>query len=409
MKTVQDLKENVSAILTGIDLDDVPDLYGSFERAVSTFIQKAPVLEASGRDPIMLFDGVTDYPAPATIMGGAIVDIRPQGIPRSPWDDVEKMPILRFDLSKNYVTPSGYRVTFESRTTEIIMRIAQNFAQKSVSLDSMTQTDGWTLSGDGNGLAADSTVYYQQPASLRFNLPAAGTQALMTKTLDNALDLSDYEGVGVAFLAIYMPNQNAALLPITSVRARIGSSATDYYEITETEGFLSAFYANDFLLVAFDLAGILPTDSPDFSAVDYIQIAINYNGTAVPNVRLGDFFISLPSAHEVLFYSPAVFMASDAQPSAEITTDEDTILFQNAAYNIYVQEAAREIAKNQGGDIASGLVAGIDLVLEGNPARGKLGLYSGYRGDNPSEELRQVGSYYDSPGPGYGYGNYQSD
>lgn len=399
MKTVADLKENVSAVLTGIDLDNVVNLYGSFERAVSTLIQKAPVLEASGRDPIMLYDNVTDYNAPDTIFGGALVDIRPQGIPRNAWDEVEKLPILRFDLSKQYQCPSGYRVTFESRKQDIIMRVAQNFAKKSITLDGMTDTDDWTLSGNATGLAQDTTVFYHEPGSLRFNLTAAGTQALMTKTLDNALDLTDYEGVGVAFLAIYMPNQTAAPAPITSVSAKIGSSATDYYQVTATEGFLGAFYANDFLLIAFDLAGVAATGSPDFSAVDYIQVAINFNGTAVANVRLGDFFISLPSAHEVLFYSPAVFVNGDSDASAEITSDEDVILFHNASYNIYVQEAAREVAKNQGGALASGLIASIDLVLEGNGGN-KLGLFGQFRGDNPSEELRTVGSYYDSAGPG---------
>lgn len=402
MPTVADLKEDVSAILTGIDLDDVPNVYGSFQRAVSTLIQKAPVLEASGRQSIMLYDGVTDYTGPDTMFGGALVDIRPQGVPRSPWEDVEKMPILRFDLTKNYITPSGYRVTFETRKEVFIMRIAQNFAQQQISLDSMTDSTGWMLGGNGTGLAQDSTVYYHQPASLRFNLPAAGSQATMTKTLTNALDLTSYEGVGVAFLAIYMPNQNG-VVPITSVAVKIGSSASDYFQVSETEGFLGAFYANDFLLIAYDLAGVAATGAPDFSAVDYLEVLINYNGTAVPNVRLGDFFIALPSAHESLFYSPAVFVHDGGDASAEITDDDDTIIFRNAAYNIYVQEAAREVAKNQGGDIGSGIIQQIDVVLEGSG--NKLGLYSQYRGDNPSEELRQIGSYYESNGPGaYGRG-----
>lgn len=394
MPTVADLREDVSAILTGVDLDEVPNLYGSFERAVSTFIQKAPVLEASGRDPIMLYDRVTDYLAPETIFGGALIDVRPQGVPRNAWDDVEKMPILRFDLSKNYQTPSGYRVTFESRKQTLIMRIAQDFAQKSITLDTMTQTDGWVLSGNATGLAQDTTVFYHQPASLRFNLTNAGSVAAMTKTLTNALDLSSYEGVGVAFLAIYMPISTA----ITSVQAKIGSSPTDYYAITETAGFLGSFYSNDFFLIAFDLAGIAATGSPDFSSVDYIQVTLNFNGTAVPNVRLGDFFISLPSAHEVLFYSPAVFVSGTNDASTYISNDQDTILFHPASYNIYVQEVAREVAKNQGGEIGSGIIQAIDLVLEGTG--NKLGLYGQFRGDNPSEELRQIGSYYDSPGPG---------
>ncbi len=245
MKTVADLKENVGAVLTGIDLDQVPDLYGSFERAVATFIQKADVPEASGREPIMLYDGVDTYLAPDAIFAGSLIDIRPQGIERQTFDGVEKMPIMRFDQQKR-ITPSGYKVTFESRRTTRLMRIAQNYARQKITIDSLSDTDGWVLSGDGTGLTEDNTVYYHQPASLRFNLPAAGSQALLTKTLDNPLDLSEYEGVGVAFLAIYMP----AVVPITSVALRLGSSSGAYYEISETEGFLGAFYVNDFLLIA---------------------------------------------------------------------------------------------------------------------------------------------------------------
>lgn len=391
-KTVSDLKQNVSAILTGIDLEEVLDLYGSFERAVSTFIQKADVLEASGRQPIMLYDRVTDYLAPPTIFGGALIDIRPQGIERNTWDDVQKVPIMRFDQTKCW-TPSGYRVAFEDHIGTRIMRIAQNFAQQSITIDSMSDLSGWVLGGNGTNLALDNTVYYHQPASLRFNLPASGTTATLTKTLTTPLNLSSYQGVGVVFFAVYMPQAT----PITNVVLHLGSSPTDYYAITQTQGFLGAFYVGDFFLMAFDLAGVAPgSGTPNFAAVNYVQLTFNYNGTEVPNVRAGDLFISLPSPHEVLFYSAAVFLPNaSTTASAEITADTDKLLFHLAAYNIYVQEAAREIAKNEGGDIGSGLIQGIDLVLEGNEASGKLGLYQSFRGDNPSEEIREVGNWYD--------------
>ncbi len=393
LNTVGQLKLDVSRILTGIDLDEVQDVERSFQTAVSTTIQKAPILEASGRDPIMLYDRVTTYNAPDTIFGGALIDIRPQGINRQPWDDVEKQPMMRFDLNKQWVVPSGYKVTFESRKKDILMRIAQDFAAQAITLDSMDDTDGWALSGDATGLAKDSTVFYHSPASLRFNLTASGLSATMVKTLDNALDLTTYEGVGVVFLAIYMPNQNA-VSPITNITAIIGSSNGDYSYLTVTEGFIGSFYADDFLLVAFDLSQAGTAGAPDYSKINYLEVDIDFDGTATPNVRLGDFFVALPSNHEVLFYSPAVFVHNDGTASAIITDDTDEILFHPAAYNIYVQEAAREVAKNEGGDISSGLISNIDLVLEGN-GRNKVGLYAQFRGDNPSEELRQVGSYYD--------------
>lgn len=391
LKTVDDLKTNVSSILTGIDLDQVIDLEGSIERAVSTFIQKADVLEASARLPIMLYDRVFDYGGLDDIFGGALIDLRPQGIDREVWEDVVKIPINRFDRTK-IITPSGYRVTFEQRSTQLITRIAQDFAETGITIDGMSSTDGWAVGGDGSGLALDQTVYYHQPGALRFNLAAEGSQATLTKTLDNPLELSAYSGVGVVFLAVYMPNASSSLISsITSLVLRIGSSDSAYYSVSNTEGFTGAFYANDYFLVPFDLAGAIATGSPDMSAAQYVQLIVNYDGTAMANMRMGDLFIALPSPHEALYYSPAVFV-HDGVASAEITDGNDTIKFRSASYNIFVQEAAREIAKNQGGDVGSGLVKSIDLVLDGVP--GKPGLYTRFIGDNPSEEIRQTGNYY---------------
>lgn len=104
--TVEDLQNNVSAILTGIDLTEVNDLFGCFSRAASTLIQQADVPEASGRTPFFLYYGVTDYPVGSTIFGQALVDIRPQGQNRQPWDTVEKTYISRFDRYKSWQVPS---------------------------------------------------------------------------------------------------------------------------------------------------------------------------------------------------------------------------------------------------------------------------------------------------------------
>lgn len=406
MKTVADLRTNVEAILTGVDLDDVPDLYGSFERAVSTLIQKADILEASGREPITLYDRVFDYLAPTNIFGGALIDIRPQAVDTNGWNlDVQKMPIKRFNQTK-WITPSGYTVTFEfdPQSGMLIMRVAQNTTTQALTVADMGQDDDWTVGGTISNLTTDSTNFYTSPGSLRFLLSTGvGT---LTTTLSQALDITQYEDVGVAFLAIQIP-QGTDPTDLTSISLSLGSSALNYDMVTETEGFLGAWVAGEWLLVAFDFASAVSTGTPDWGAIDYVALDLTASANIV-NMRLGALWIALPTPNQVLYYSPAIFKTSaSATPSVEISSDNDLITLRPASYNIYVQEAAREVAKNEGGDISSGLIAGIDLVLEGNGEK-KLGLYQGYRGDNPSEELRQVGSYYDSPGPG-AYGGTSGD
>lgn len=534
-RTVSDLRENVSAILTGADLDLVNNLYGAFERAAGVMVQKADVPETMVRQSLMLYNGVTDYAPTENMFGAALIDLRPQGIEPSTGHNVKKTFIVEFDGAPNRV-PSGYLVSFEYRKGDPIMRIAQGRTTPRVVLDPMTDTTGWSVAGDANTLLLDTTVYYHQPAALRFNLAAGGTQGTLEKTLDNPLDLSSYEGVGVIFLAAYFPDASV----ISSVTMRLGSDSANYYEVTVTEGFLGALYSNDYQLIAFNLANATTVGSPDITAIQYVDVITNYlggsptygselvtngtfdgsdtgwtadagwaygsnnevftggvankllsqpitfelktyayefdavintgelaldlydnlltpmqaqqvavanstghysgqidisfdiytqlvfvtqpnfdgsitnvsiqevisEGTAQNNVRYGDLFISLPSPHEALFYSAAVFLAT--QPEADdysiyITNDQDEIIFRDAAYNIFQYEAARAVAQNQGAGIGSATIAGIDQVLEGGANGRPMGLYTGYRGDNPSEELRQVGSYYDGiqDGPGY--------
>lgn len=391
--TVEDLQNNVGAILTGLDLNEVNDLFGCFARAASTLIQQADVPEASARTSFFLYDRVTDYPAGGTIFGNALVDIRPQGQNREPWDTVQKTFIERFDRYKCWKVPSGYLVTFEYYQGTPILRINSAKAQQALQLSSMSATTGFTAGGNASGLAVDTTVYWQQPGALRFNLAASGSEGTLSYTLPTGqpnIDLTSYIGVGVAFVPVMLPAAGA----VTSIKLRVGSSAANYYEVTVTAPFIGAFIANTFQLVAFDLANATTHGSPVATqAGNYFEILVEYNGTALPNVRMGGLWISLPTAQEMLYYSSAIFQQGTSAPSATINTAADVIILGEPAYNLYVRECARAVALQQGGALGGGVISQLDLELEGD-GRNKIGLYQKFRGSNPSEELRVVGNWY---------------
>lgn len=389
--TVADLENDVAGHLTGLDLTEVNNLFGAFQRSAVTLIAKAKPPETSNRQPIMLYDGVNDYSPSNLFFDETLIDIRPQGTDRQVEDDARKTYMERFDRVKNRV-PYGYLVTFEYRNGSQIMRISQKKATARILIDSMSVTTGWTAAATASGLAQDSSFFYTQPASLRFNMAASVTPGTLTKTLTTALNLTAYAGVGVAFLALELPSS----VPLASIKLRIGSSAANYYEVTATQGFLGAFYASEFQLVAFDLATATQTITPPVAtAINYVQLIFTTNGTAMSNVRVGNLFISLPSPHLVLFHSAAVFLADEAGslPSATISDVDDTILLNDGAYNIYQRECARTIAQQQGGEAGMGLVGALNAELDGMGGD-DIGLYGAYRGSNPSQELRTVGNYY---------------
>lgn len=412
-KTVEDLQNDVTSILTGLDLSDVINLFGDFERAVSTFIQKADVPEASGREPFFLYDGVTDYNPTTTIFGAALVDLRPQGQNREPWDGVVKTYVAQFDRTKSWKTPSGYLVTFEYFNGNPIMRVNSAKAPQRLILDSMSQTNGWATGGSASGLAVDQTVYWQQPGTLRFNLAASGSEGTLSKTIASPnIGLSAYIGVGVAFIPVMMPA--AAIGHVTAIKLKIGSDIHNYYEMTQTIPFaFEEAIANFFQLWAFDMSTATTVGVPvAASAGNYFEVLVEYDGTAITNLRMGGLWVSLPSPQEMLFYSTAVFQGANATtPSKTITDATDVIIFGDPAYNIYVREAAREVARSQGGTLGSGVIAQIDQELNG--VRGddmNPGLYAKFRGSNPSEELRTVGNwYYDGSDGGNNYGGKDND
>jgi len=389
LHTVSQLKDSIAGMLSGIDINNVDDLNGCLERAAREMVQKADIPEASGIQNITLYNGVYNYLCDTTIFGTAIVDIRPQGITRSVNDFVYKKPQELFDRVKGYL-PNGTMATFEYSNGVPIIRIESTQTIPKVELDTMSSTTGWTAGGSASGLTQDTAVYYQQPASLRFTLTGSSTGTL-TKTLSSSLSISSYEDVGVAFLAIRIPD-GATASNLTSIALRLGSSDSAYDEVSDTDGFLGAWVAGEWLLVAFDFASSTSTGTPDWSAIDYIQVRLAHTGTFT-NFRVGGLWISQPSPSQIVFQSAAIFIPSGSTTAlTTITANTDTIILNDPAYTIYEYEGAVAVLLQTGASESSPILQSFKNKLYGEGS--DSGLYVHYRGDNPSEELRTVGNYY---------------
>lgn len=387
MKTVADIKQSVAGLVTGTGLDESGDIDGALERSVREMSQQAYVPEASDYRQFMLFDGVFDYLAPDRIFGSSFVDLRPQGVSRAPFDYAYKVPVATFDRTKCVAPSTGINVTFEWRKGVPIMRLATFNAIPRAILDPMNSTTGWAASGTASGLALDSTVYYEQPASLRFNVAGAGA-GILSKTLSSAVDMSSYQGVGTVFVALRI-NSDADLANFTSLTMRIGSDSSNYSSVTSAQGFLGAIGSERFLLVAFDLSTVTNTGNPNYSSIKYLYAAVNHTGS-MSNVRLGYFFASLPLPYELLFKTAAVFL-SGTNLSSEITNDSDQIVLNGSAYTILEYQYAVMILLQNGADKTTGLCASYIDTLH-NPMRG---LYPLYRAENPSQIITTTGNWYE--------------
>ena len=95
----------------------------------------------------------------------------------------------------------------------------------------------------------------------------------------------------------------------------------------------------------------------------------------------------MPSPNQILYSTAAIFKASGADASTDITTSSDTILLNDPAYTIYEYESSLAVLEQTGTAAADSATININKKL--------VELYNLFRGDNPSQNLRQIGSYYD--------------
>ncbi len=385
--TISQLRDSVAGILSGLDLNNVADLNPTLERAFSNMLTRCYVPEASGIQNISLYGGVTDYPISTKIYEADIVDIRPQGVSRPRWDFVVKTNQQNWDRNKGFL-PSGTRCTMEYQNGTPIIRIVTQNTTPQVLLDPMNSTSGWTAAGTASGLTTDTSSYWASPASLRFT-QTTGTGTL-TKSISSA-NISTYEDIGVAFLAVYIPDVST----LTSISLKLGSSASDYNSVTATSGFTGAWTSDNWLLVPFDFATASQTGTPDWSNIDYCQISIVSTGTQT-NFHVGNLFISMPSPNQILYQSAAIYLpAGSDTPIETITLNTDEIILNTAPYNIYLYECALALLENLSGGSGDAMYQRISQRL-GVDSQGNVigGLYRPYMADNPSEQIRQANSYY---------------
>lgn len=396
LKTISEYRDQVSAILSGMNLNTVSDFNGTIERAARTLVQRADIPEASGIQNITLYSGVYDYECDETIFGTAITDVRPQGISRPSWDTTTKTTQQQFDKFKAYKA-TGTTTTFQYENGVPIIRIKAPFPSSATTLNPCTQVGDWVASGTASGLTQDNAVYYQAPSSLRFSLTSGA--GILTNASSSTSNLSSLEDVGVAFLAVFVPSSVSNL---TSVTLKIGSSATDYNDVTVTTPFIGAFTNNEWQLVAFDFATASQTGTPDWTAIDYLQVTFNTTGS-ITNARIGDLFISQPTPAQILYQSAAIFLPTGSTtPITTITANTDTIILNNPAYNLFLYEGALAILENTSGGMGDPMYERINRKLNDK----EMGLYAMFRGDNPSEELRQTSQWYNTgQGGSSGYGN----
>lgn len=342
--TVLDLKQDLSAIGHGLNLDSVTSPNSLIERAANDILSEIDFFELAREEQIAnsIYSSIYDYPISDDIKMDSIIDIFPQ-VNRLLSDKAAARYTEEFDRKKSLISDL---FTIEYRNGIKLLRFSKQYTQPAYQpitigdFSALTRNGTWTLGGDATNLTLDTVNYVSGTASLRFDLSGAGTTWFVEAddiTATNILQRQD----GSIFNWIWFPDASQH----TSIEVRVGSSSTDFYSYTNTAQYFGSFVDGWNQLQSVILNGTA-TGSPDLEAITYLYVGGVYDGEPVEGMRLDSATALLGTKHLIRFYSNKLFKdAVTGEMKDTVDDDSDIIMLENASRNGLIYKSAEFMAQ----------------------------------------------------------------
>jgi hypothetical protein len=204
-------------------------------------------------------------------------------------------------------------------------------------LNSLTDNGTWTAGGNAINIVADTINKISGSGSLKFDISASGSTAYIENSTLSSVDLTNFESAGSLFAYVFIPSTTI----ITSVNLRWGSSSANYYSSTATTTQDNTSFIAGWNLVRFDYAGATETGTVDNSAINYLRVTFNYNGTATTSCRVDSITARIPSYYTITYYSKYLFKNTAGtwieKPTA--IDDSDEINLDVDSFNVLLYES----------------------------------------------------------------------
>ena len=202
----------------------------------------------------------------------------------------------------------------ESRDNDDILRIIYRDANTRLlvsAMDSLTHSGTWSSDSgsDATTLMVDTNRYKGGSGSFKFNIDVSqsvNNYAGIKNTTLTALDLSDYENIATWRVWLDLQQMTAAQLAlISSIEIYFGSDSSNYQAITVTAPVNYGSFKKGWNRISWNWRDATTTGSPDNSAIDYVELKINYSAgmTDVSNVRFDELVCILPKELEIVYFS----------------------------------------------------------------------------------------------------------
>lgn len=326
--TVQQLKADLIASLHGTNLNKVQSPDAMIQRASSELLLELDPMETKRILPLTtpIFYQVYDYALPVDLKGTKIVDIRPQAN-RTLLDRYVQQYGQSFDITKAYTLQPQFTIQYNQGLK--FARIDNNLIPQGILLnmaDSISGNGTWVTDNTyANSPYQDNINFIAGASSIGFNLNSASnpsTGYIYNSTM-TPVDLTNNYIQGYLFYYVYLPTASN----FTSVTLRWGSSVSDYWTSTQTMTQEGTAFQNGWNLIAVPWSGSTTVvGSPDYTAVNFLEVRFIYNGTAMNGVHINTFSSQLGTLSEIVYYSKYMYQDAITGAFQETITDDSNII-----------------------------------------------------------------------------------
>jgi hypothetical protein len=298
-----------------------------------------------------LMDNVYEYTAPTDLKDAKVVDIMPQNGNRSRFNNWEMKTPEEFDRYKKngFAECFAYNDYYDTENRgNNIMSVSSNMLVRTLMLssllggddevrDSINESSYWHEFGDGDNLTTDNTNYVQGGASVNFDISdAGGTTAGIYRDDVNSFDITRLLSDGSEFVWFYITSATN----ITNVKIRIGSDASNYYEMTATTNNDGTAFGAGWNLIRFDWSGATETGSVDIDDCTYVAIYMTKATGKVSesNYRFNYWIGGVGERVKVVYYSYYPWKSSAGALIYASTADTDLLQAVGKEYDIFMSK-----------------------------------------------------------------------
>ncbi len=387
---VQDLKSNLSAELHGGTLNKVRNIEMMFERASNTLLSKIDPIDTMRTAPLstLIYDDFYNYALPSDYK--KIIGLIPQN-ERNSFDSARRQYAEPFDLKKALAEKT---LSIEGNEGSKILRANwRTRPGKPLNVNSSYNGNGTYIAvGTASGIETDTITFYSESGSVRFDVAASGDG--ISNIGMAAVDMTLEDEVADVLIPVYFPSISA----LTSVQARWGNDITTKFwtsvaQTTQADG--SPFKVG-WNILKFPWSTATETGTVAPATIDSFKITFVTTG-AIANIRIGKITFSIGRNFDIKYYSKYLLKNSSGTWIGRTTSDDDTVVLDNDAIQIYHLECLIAAAQQLEGTDSGFDIGWAKKELSGDPSAvdisGRMGLYAKYRKEYPSQSKKAVNTY----------------